>query len=250
MLHRACLLLAVLAMSSACSGQNPYLNEVYGDGVHAYFRGDTYWAQEQFDRAIQYGSRDPRVFYFRALLHLQNGDCFQAEQDIRTAVSYELQGSGTYDVGRALQRIQGPERLQLERMRLLAKLDISATQQAESAAQPLGQYPQQGLIPSQAPAVPESPFEIGEQTPADAADLDLDQPREQPPQPSEAETREAQPEIMEAPEDKPDPFADEAVQPTTEPAEPAAAPDQPAVEEVPPDTDDPFATDTDEDSPF
>lgn len=241
MLQRTFLVVSILAITGTCSGQNPYVNEVYGDGVHAYFRGEIYQAQEQFDRAIQYGSQDPRVYYFRAIVHLQNGDCFQAEQDIRTAVTYELQGRGTYDVGRALARIQGPERLELERMRLLAKLDYSAGQQAVPPP-----YRAPNLVPSEAPMIPESPFELQDQRPADASDLDLDQVRPQ----SEQGAPPARAEITESPEVKPDPFADE-VQPETPPAEETTPP----AAEVAPDEnpfdmnadDDPFATGNDDD---
>ncbi len=240
--HRAPLLLAVLLATSTCFGQNPYVDDIYGDGVHAYFRGEVFEAQAQFDRAIQYGSRDPRAFYFRALLHLQNGDCYQAEQDIRTAVTYELQGRGTYDVGQSLERIQGPQRLELERMRLLARLEISANRQ--SLPYESGTTTPRKLRRGGTPMIPESPFSLDNEPPADASDLDLDQPRTH----AEPAAPEAEmPEITESPENKPDPFADDQVQPQGQPADDG----QPTAE---PPADDPFGSDdpfaTGEEDPF
>ncbi len=50
------------------AAQDAYLASIYGDGVHQYFRNDIGTARARFDAVIGQGSRDPRAYYFRAIL--------------------------------------------------------------------------------------------------------------------------------------------------------------------------------------
>ena len=70
-------------------------------GVHHYFRNDSIAAKHRFDTAINQGSRDPRAYYFRALLEIESGNAAIAESDILQGAQLELEGRGTYDVWNA-----------------------------------------------------------------------------------------------------------------------------------------------------
>ncbi len=51
------------------------------------------------------------------------GNCSGAESDIRMGAELEVSGAGTYDIGKALERVQGPERLRFESIRRYAQID-------------------------------------------------------------------------------------------------------------------------------
>jgi hypothetical protein len=159
--------------------QTQYVMETYGDGVHAFNRSEYQRARSQFDKAISNGASDPRVYYFRAVTHLQNGDQGSAEQDIHTGAAYELEGRGTYDIGRALERVQGPHRLEFEAMRREAKMALSGrtTSQPRAFGLPLPtDRPLADELPLQAPAIPDDPFSDDDDVASDASDLDLAEP--------------------------------------------------------------------------
>ena len=109
----------MVASLSVCAGraQEPLLNQVYSEGVHQFFRHEYDAARAAFDHAISYGSRDPRVYYYRGLTAFVMGCELEADADFRMAATLEVEGSGTYNIGRALERIQGYARLRLERIR-------------------------------------------------------------------------------------------------------------------------------------
>ena len=118
--------LAALVMGLGClvtesSAEVDYLAEIYGDGVHAFYSCRQFEARKFFDQAISHGYKDPRCYYYRAILNMQEGREYEAEQDIKTGARYELEGRGTYDIGRALYRFQGYARVKFERMRRDAK---------------------------------------------------------------------------------------------------------------------------------
>ena len=60
----------VVSLVSTAHGEIDYLSEIYGDGVHAFYAGDLIQAQEFFDQAIRHGYKDPRCYYYRALVHM------------------------------------------------------------------------------------------------------------------------------------------------------------------------------------
>ncbi len=166
---------ALVLLTSMASGQNPYVLDVYGDGVHAFYRGNVSRAYEQFDKAIHYGSRDPRVYYFRALKSLREGNTAMAEGDIRTGATYEMRGQGTFDIGMALARFQGHSRIQFEEMRLNAKLDLTrAAADASNSVKrfdpsPLGDRP----LGDDLPEAGTDPF-TDDEGHGDPSDLNLD----------------------------------------------------------------------------
>lgn len=100
------------------------LTAVYGRGVHAYFAGNSAMAEQLFTEVIQAGSADPRPYYFRGVLRLNQGRQFEAENDMRIGAAYEARNPGVqHSIGRALQRVQGPARRTLEGFRRQARLD-------------------------------------------------------------------------------------------------------------------------------
>jgi len=109
------------------------VNATYGRGVHAYFAGDSQLAEELFTQSIQAGSTDPRVFYFRAMVRLSTGQQAQAEEDMQRGATYEAnRPSSRLSVSQALQRVQGPGRIQLERFRRRAQLEQARQRRQKS----------------------------------------------------------------------------------------------------------------------
>jgi hypothetical protein len=226
------LLSSGILCSSLC-GQNDMLTQIYGEGVHAFFRGDYGCAGSTMDQAIAHGSQDPRVHYFRGLSHLRLGRYFEAEEDFRTAATLEVEGTGTYDIGRALERIQGSERLCLERIRRDTLLVLS----------------QQRRVPSVTPGAPAFIPDFGRDLPqAPDPFRDEDEPameilpeEEQTPVPPPPAPQDATPP---AEGEEEDPFAapEEAAPPEPEPPPPAET-------EEPAEAEDIFGTDPG-DNPF
>lgn len=98
------------------------LARAYGAGVHAYFSGDAQRAYDDLTQAIEAGTRDPRAWYFRGLAALKLGRLDEAEADFSTAATRETDAAGDWAVSRSLERVQGHDRLALERHRVRARV--------------------------------------------------------------------------------------------------------------------------------
>jgi tetratricopeptide (TPR) repeat protein len=121
------LVLLVVVLSSlwtvASQAQEAVLEQLYGKGVHSYFSGDYSKAYERLTSVINAGISDPRAFYFRGLAYMQLGRTPEAEMDFRKGAELESKDINKYyNVGRALERIQGPERKLLESYRVQARM--------------------------------------------------------------------------------------------------------------------------------
>ncbi len=134
-------LLSVTAVIIAASAnislaQNPVLSEVFGRGVHKYFAGDLQGAHESLTQAIEAGSEDPRAYYFRGLVNAATGRTDEAESDYRTGAQYEVNSPMAGLVGQSLRRIQGSNRLELEKVRQEVRLqqrgNVNAAAQAKA----------------------------------------------------------------------------------------------------------------------
>jgi Flp pilus assembly protein TadD len=91
---------------SANRAQDSLLQEMYGQGVHAYFAGKYDQAHELFSTAIDQGSQDPRCHYFRGLTYAKLGRPDEAEADYKRGAELEAGGAAVQiDVGQALQRV-------------------------------------------------------------------------------------------------------------------------------------------------
>ena len=107
--------------AATSQAQEPVLLQLYDKGVHEYFSGDYTKAFQQLTAAIAAGSRDPRVFYFRGLAYLKFGRTPEAEMDFRKGAELESRDVNKYyNVGRALERVQGSDRQLLESYRVQA----------------------------------------------------------------------------------------------------------------------------------
>jgi hypothetical protein len=215
----------VLSCLPRCvAAQDAVLLELYGRGVHAYYAGQSHKAIEYLTSAIDAGSRDPRVFYFRGLA-MEKSFCGAGDSDLRYAAELEVADAGDfYAVGRALERIQGHQRLKVERYRTEARLAALQRQQQQRRQryQDLRRAEPEVTIPvAPRPALPapvappaEEEFEMEEEAPAVLPPAPVELPAEDPfglpteesepsvPSPSEVESSDpfgAEPEEMELP---------------------------------------------------
>jgi len=126
----ALLCLPTVAILTSLSPAQDVLDELYGSGVHAFFAGNRAVASERFNQAIAAGSQDPRVFLFRGLAEASVGgaDSAAAQADFEQAAQLEVLGRRGGDVAKALQRIQGPIRMEIEQARTLARLNSKSKQ--------------------------------------------------------------------------------------------------------------------------
>lgn len=124
------------AFAAALSAAQPTIESLplaaaYGDGVHAFFAGDFDRAYADLSQAIEAGTADPRAYYFRGLAALRQGRSDEAEADFTEGATRESSGLGAWPVSRSLERIQGPDRLRLERHRTRARVALLQRQRAE-----------------------------------------------------------------------------------------------------------------------
>lgn len=94
-------------------------DHIYGKGVHAFFDRDYEGAVTILSRAEEIKSNDPRPYYFLGLAYLRQGKTKEAEQYFKQAAQWEYNGRALrdYAVSESLRRIQGEERLRIEKIR-------------------------------------------------------------------------------------------------------------------------------------
>lgn len=116
---------ATLLTVSTCGvarAQDP-LDEMYGQAVHSYFRGDLVHAEQLLNDVIAAGSLDPRAHYFRGLCHAKTAGAASAGvSDFERGAQLEIDGKKVVNVGKALERVQGAARLEIEKSRAKARL--------------------------------------------------------------------------------------------------------------------------------
>lgn len=98
------------------------LAAAYGSAVHAFFAGDYDRSHELLTTAIDAGIEDPRAWYFRGLSALRLGRTDEAEVDFTEGAERESSRVGRWPVSRSLERVQGADRLRLERHRVRARV--------------------------------------------------------------------------------------------------------------------------------
>ena len=103
-----------------------------GAGMHAFHGGQYGESFEWLSGVIAAGSKDPRAFYFRGLAARRCGREYEAEADFLEGARLEASGEGGRNIGRALERVQGADRLLLERYRAKART-VSASRDLEAA---------------------------------------------------------------------------------------------------------------------
>lgn len=206
----------VLTLSLQAFGQFDALEELYGNGVHAYNGGNYTEAYNELTRALENGSADPRVHYFRGLSYLRLGRPQEARRDFADGAKLEMADSDRfYNVSKSLERVQGRPRALLERFRAEARLTaFHAREQArfERYERIRQNEPNVLLNPSPAagqpaeagadePAAEKKPAaEMTDDEPPPAADTDADPAEEKQPAAEQPEAEEAAP-AEKAPED-------------------------------------------------
>ncbi len=125
--------ICVLATASPAPGQSlDAATILYGHGVQAYFDGQFGEAQGYLSRAIASNPRDPRAYYFRGLSLLRLGDAAQGRADLQAGAAVEAERPNRYAVGSALARVQGGNRLLLEKYRGQAREQYALERQQVS----------------------------------------------------------------------------------------------------------------------
>ncbi len=160
---------ATAAISSPSPAQSSVLDAVYGQGVHAYNSHQYDRAYELFSNAINSGYEDPRAYYFRGFAADAMGRSYEAEADWQTGAELEARGKVYGDIGRSLSRIQGHRRLELERIRQDAQIQMLMRRESQRqmnaktpqprAENPPTTMPRQPVPPAPTPpAIDENPF--------------------------------------------------------------------------------------------
>ncbi len=211
--------------------------ELYSQGVHAYFSGRAGEAELRLSRAIELNSYDPRFYYFRALSKLKLGRSGEARHDMAVGAALEAERPNRYGVGMALQRVQGGDRLLLERYRREARQQASTIRQQDAdqrreqlTARNPAMLRERVMIPLDELLQPGEPRLLSGEEVARLRALRAQQPVRQPRTPGTA--REMNP----FEDDAPEPAADAAAQPaqaSTSPPTPASPPPAEGDEEDP-----------------
>jgi hypothetical protein len=213
----------ILSLSLCLVGSQLYaqkaLTELYGEGVHRYFAGDSFQADQMLSRVIESGVEDPLVYYFRGLAReLQGGGGdFDFEEGARIEAAGKRSLGLRSGVGDALARIQGHTRVKIEKARRDAR--VAAEQQAllmQRAREAAGDLAPPTIVPERVPMVP----------PADATDPFGEPSTGNTPAPAVATEPEVEPEV----DTDAEPFADDpsvpgtdefpAIEPPVDPADP------------------------------
>ena len=99
--------------------------------VESWRVGDLNGDQGLLTQIIEAGTRDARVYYYRALVSEQLGA--DSEQDLRAAAKLEAETTSTRLVNRALENVQGATRAKIEKYRAEARAKLKSDPQAEAA---------------------------------------------------------------------------------------------------------------------
>ena len=94
-------------------------DHIYGQGVHTFFDRDYEEAVTILLQIEDIKSNDPRPYYFLGLAYLRQKKTEEADQYFKKAAQLEYSGRALrdYGVSEALRRIQGEERLRIEKIR-------------------------------------------------------------------------------------------------------------------------------------
>ena len=130
MQHKVLLTLAYIFTTLNCAhASDPAIRAVYGDGVHSFYSGDFQQSHDYLSQVVDLGTDDPRVYYFRGLSALQLGKRKAADADFKKGADFEAKRGNMRTVSRAIERIQGPDRLLLEQCRATARLALAERQE-------------------------------------------------------------------------------------------------------------------------
>ena len=225
--------LVTVAAGTLVAAQEAVLAQLYGQGVHAYFAQDFVKAHELLSSAIDRGTKDPRVYYFRGLALQRLGRPEDAEADFSAGAEREAKDLNKfYNVSKALERVQGRDRVTLERHRVEAR--VAALEEAQRIMQ--ARYEQRREAERHVLAGPPETVKPSEIKPVKPIDTSSNDPFAAPAVGSSEQTAPSrEPAVTPQPAEKPaenDPFGT----PATRPEEPGAIPAEKPAEN------DPFGT--------
>ena len=104
-------------------GDDPLaVRDAIGTGIHAFYEGVFARAHDELTSAVEAGATDARAYYFRGLAALKLGRTSEAEADFALGAEREAADGSVLRVSRALERVQGCDRLTLEKHRSRARL--------------------------------------------------------------------------------------------------------------------------------
>jgi len=121
-------ILIACAVCQTSPAEDPAVAAAYGTGVHSFYSGNYQQSHDALSRVVAIGTEDPRVYYFRGLAALRLGRRDEAIADFSEGAELEAAGWSIRTVSRSLERVQGPDRLLLERSRSRARLAIAQAQ--------------------------------------------------------------------------------------------------------------------------
>ena len=124
-------LLVLFSFLSSTNAADPSVLAIYGEGVHSFYAGNFQQSYDYMSEVIEFGTDDPRVYYFRGLSALRLGSQGDADDDFTKGAAFEAERGNTRTVSRALERIQGPDRLLLEKSRSKARLALAERQEPQ-----------------------------------------------------------------------------------------------------------------------
>ena len=124
-------LLVLFSLLSSTNAADPSVLAIYGEGVHSFYAGNFQQSYDYLSEVIEIGTDDPRVYYFRGLSALRLGSQKDADDDFTKGATFEAERGNTRTVSRALERIQGPDRLLLEQSRSKARLALAERQEPQ-----------------------------------------------------------------------------------------------------------------------
>lgn len=124
-------LLVLFSFLSSTNAADPSVLAIYGEGVHSFYAGNFQQSYDYLSEVIEIGTDDPRVYYFRGLSALRLGSQKDADDDFTKGATFEAERGNTRTVSRALERIQGPDRLLLEQSRSKARLALAERQEPQ-----------------------------------------------------------------------------------------------------------------------
>ena len=106
-------------------------DHIYGKGVHAFFDQNYEEAITILSQAEEMKSNDPRVYYFLGLAYLRQKKTEQADQCFEKAAQMEYSGRSIrdYEISESLRRIQGIERLRIEKIRTAERINAQKREQ-------------------------------------------------------------------------------------------------------------------------
>jgi hypothetical protein len=186
-------------ITTAGMAQDPILAQLYGSGVHEYFSGGYRQAIADLTEAIDGGTKDPRVYYFRALSWWRLGDTPKAQTDLAAGAKMESADVNQfYPVSKSLERVQGTGRLLLERYRVQARAEAYRREERRNLARYEAQRKAEAEVLRAAP-VPPAPSDAAPGAPVGTKPAEKT-PAEEPAAPTEEPA---------APVEEADPFADD-----------------------------------------